>query len=65
MEQQRSTSTIKSYYGDWMKGEGIPIHEAVAGLDDVTELARKPWTRTGGFGAFIEMLGPQQAERGI
>jgi len=64
-QQQRRTSAIKNYYENWMMKEEIPIHEAVAGLDDVTELSRKPWSRTGGLGAFIHMLGPKQAERGI
>ncbi len=63
MQQQRRTAAIKNYYENWMMKEGIPIHEAVAGLDDVTELSRKPWPRTGGLGAFIHMLGPKQAER--
>ncbi len=64
-QEKRRTSAIKNYYENWMMKEGIPIHEAVAGLDDVTELSRKPWSRTGGLGAFIHMLGPKQAERGI
>ena len=65
MQQQRRDAAIQNYYEDWMMREGIPIHEAVAGLDDVTELPRKPWPRTGGLGSFIHMLGPKQAERGI
>lgn len=65
MKPQRHGAAIKNYYEAWMMKEGIPIHEAVAGVDDVTELPRKPWDRTGGLGAFIHMLGPKQAERGI
>ena len=65
MRQLREGSATRNYYEEWMSGEGVPIHEAVAGIDDVTELPRKPWARTGGVGAFIQLLGPQQAERGI
>lgn len=65
MQPQRRGAATRNYYEEWMVKEGIPIHEAVAGVDDVTELARQPWPRTGGSGAFIHMLGPKQAERGI
>ena len=47
MQQQRRTAAVRNYYENWMMKEEIPIHEAVAGLDDVTELSRKPWSRTG------------------
>jgi oxalate decarboxylase/phosphoglucose isomerase-like protein (cupin superfamily) len=65
MKPRRKGAASPDYYEEWMSGEGIPIHEAAAGIDDVTELPRKPWARTGGAGAFIQLLGPQQAERGI
>ena len=53
------------FYEEYMRGEGIPIAEAVAGVGDVTQLPRKPWARTGGTGTFIQLLGPVQSEAGI
>lgn len=53
-------------YYRWMRGEGIPIHFAVAGISDVTAIPRAPWPRTGtGLGVFLELLGTYQAERGV
>ncbi len=53
-------------YYRWMRGEGIPIHFAVAGVPDITAIPRQPWARTGkGLGVFIELLGTYQAERGM
>ncbi|HEY3306340.1 MAG TPA: cupin domain-containing protein [Candidatus Binatia bacterium] len=43
-------------YEAWMKQEGIPIVEA-HGVEDVGELPRKPWARTGGKGGFIQLRG--------
>lgn len=43
-------------YEIWIKQEGIPIVEA-HGVKDVSELPRKPWARTGGKGAFIQLKG--------
>jgi oxalate decarboxylase/phosphoglucose isomerase-like protein (cupin superfamily) len=43
-------------YEIWIKREGIPIVEA-HGVKDVSELPRKPWARTGGKGAFIQLRG--------
>src|ERR1041384_5046959 len=40
----------------WMKKQGIPIVEA-HGVEDVGALPLKPWTRTGGRGAFIQLKG--------
>jgi quercetin dioxygenase-like cupin family protein len=34
-------------------------------VSDVTTLERGPWRRTGGRGAFLQMLGSYQAERGM
>jgi mannose-6-phosphate isomerase-like protein (cupin superfamily) len=49
-----------------MESEGIPIHFAVAGVDDLTMLPRGPWARTGpGLGTFVELTGTFQAERGM
>src|ERR1700756_5406458 len=53
------------YYA-WMRNEGIPVHFEIAGVSDITELPRGPWARTGkGLGAFIELDGTYQAERGM
>lgn len=53
-------------YYRWMESEGIPIHFDVAGVSDITELPRKPWSRTGkGLGTLIELAGTYQAERGM
>jgi quercetin dioxygenase-like cupin family protein len=65
MKQERKNAATKNYYEAWMGAEGIPVHVGVIGIDDVAELPRKPWPRTGAQGAFIQMLGPKQAERGI
>jgi oxalate decarboxylase/phosphoglucose isomerase-like protein (cupin superfamily) len=43
-------------YEAWMKKQGIPIVEA-HGVGDVGELPLKPWARTGGRGAFIQLKG--------
>lgn len=43
-------------YEIWLKEEGIPIVEGY-GVEDVTVLPRKPWKRTGGTGAYIELKG--------
>jgi len=48
-----------------MEGEGVPVHNAVVGVDDVTKLPREPWARTGGKGTFIELVGTFESERGI
>ena len=52
-------------YDEYMEGEGLPIHREVVGVEDVTELPRRPWGRTGGLGAFIQLTGTFQSERGI
>jgi quercetin dioxygenase-like cupin family protein len=52
-------------YDEFMKAEGIPIHHAVVGVEDVTELPRAPWARIGGLGTFIELTGTHQSQRGI
>ena len=53
------------FYEEYMRGEGIPVLEETAGLDDVTLLPRKPWARTGGTGTFIQLAGPVQDQAGI
>jgi quercetin dioxygenase-like cupin family protein len=52
-------------YADYMAQEGIPIHRAVVGVDDVSALPRAPWARTGGLATFIELHGTFQGERGV
>src|ERR1051325_6875790 len=53
-------------YYKWMQGEEIPIHFAVAGVSDLTQLPREPWGRTGtGKATFVELTGTFQAERGM
>jgi quercetin dioxygenase-like cupin family protein len=43
-------------YDLWLREEGIPIIQGY-GVEDVTVLPRKPWKRTGGRGAYIELKG--------
>lgn len=43
-------------YEAWLREEGIPVVEGY-GIEDVTVLPRKPWQRTGGSGAYIELKG--------
>ncbi|MDZ4246371.1 MAG: cupin domain-containing protein, partial [Dehalococcoidia bacterium] len=50
-------------YEDWMEQEGIPVYTAFAGIEDVTELPRRPWARMGGLGTFIEMEGTKQSRK--
>ncbi|MEE8519059.1 MAG: cupin domain-containing protein [Dehalococcoidia bacterium] len=52
-------------YQDYMRDEGIPLFEEVAGVADVTALPREPWARTGGLGTFMQLRGSFQAERGL
>src|SRR5581483_651069 len=52
-------------YDKFMEQEGLPVHRAVVGVDDVTALPRAPWKRTGGSGTFIQLEGTFQSERGI
>jgi quercetin dioxygenase-like cupin family protein len=45
-----------SAYESWIRHEGIPIAEAF-GVEDLKDLPRAPWARTGGKGAFIQLKG--------
>jgi quercetin dioxygenase-like cupin family protein len=58
-------SRVPGEYERYMLDEGIPVHEALVGISDVTQLPRQFWSRTGGQGAFVQMLGSYQAERGM
>jgi oxalate decarboxylase/phosphoglucose isomerase-like protein (cupin superfamily) len=60
---QRSTGDFP--YDRYMEQEGLPIHRALIGVDDVTTLPRSRWARTGGNGTFIQLEGTFQSERGI
>ena len=46
----------KTGYQAWMEQEGIPVAEGY-GIEDVTELPRKPWKRLGGTGSYIQLVG--------
>ena len=46
----------ESSYEEWIQKEGIPVVETY-GVEDVGELPLKPWARTGGKGAFIQLRG--------
>ncbi len=48
--------TAETTYEKWMKKEGIPIVEDY-GVRDLRVLERRPWSRTGGLGAFVELKG--------
>jgi hypothetical protein len=52
-------------YDEFMETEGLPIHRALVGVDDVTVLPRAPWARTGGLATFVELKGTYQAQRGM
>ncbi|HEX9661366.1 MAG TPA: cupin, partial [Candidatus Binatia bacterium] len=43
-------------YELFLQEEGIPVIQAY-GVEDVTQLERKPWKRTGGRGAYIDLKG--------
>ncbi len=43
-------------YEGWIRQEGIPIVEGY-GVGDFREIPRKPWSRTGGKGAYIQLKG--------
>jgi quercetin dioxygenase-like cupin family protein len=43
-------------YDLWLREEDIPIIQGY-GVEDVTALPRKPWKRTGGRGAYIDLKG--------
>ncbi len=52
-------------YDRFMEREGVPVHQAVVGVEDVTALPRAPWGRIGGLGTFIQLRGTFQSQRGI
>ncbi len=59
----RRTNTF--VYDRYLEREGLPVHRAVIGVDDVTSLPRADWASTGGKGTFIQLDGTFQSQRGI
>lgn len=55
----------KSTYEQWIEQEGLPVTEAMGGIEDLTQVPRGPWARLGGYGAFILLRGMIQAGNGI
>jgi quercetin dioxygenase-like cupin family protein len=51
---------LKTSYEAWMETEGVPIVEAVAGIEDLSRVDRRTWARMGGKGAFIYLKGMQE-----
>ncbi|MFQ5683530.1 MAG: ethanolamine ammonia lyase-activating protein [Candidatus Binatia bacterium] len=43
-------------YEKWIREEGIPIMEGYS-VEDLRDVPREPWARTGGKGAFIQLRG--------
>jgi mannose-6-phosphate isomerase-like protein (cupin superfamily) len=48
-----------------MEKEGVPVYEAMGGVDDLSALPRRPWARMGGQGTFIVLRGPEEAGKGL
>ncbi len=66
MQQSNTTNDqVQFKYEEYVKGEGIPFHKEITGVDDITKLPRRPWARTGGLGTFIELKSTYQSERGM
>lgn len=61
----RQAHTDTFVYDEFMEQEGLPIYRADVGVDDVTQLPRAPWGRTGGNGTFIQLRGTFQSQRGL
>src|SRR5438046_3509660 len=55
----KRTVTIR-YYAKWQLGDGIAIVKTVF-VQDLKKVELKPWDRTGGNGAFINMEGAEGA----
>ena len=51
----------RSSYQEWMRSEGIPIHEALGGVEDTRLIERAPWARMGGRGAFVSLMGLRES----
>ncbi|MBI2934180.1 MAG: cupin domain-containing protein, partial [Chloroflexi bacterium] len=59
MQKQRFHGEEPTYEA-WMNKEGIPVYREITGIEDITDLPRKPWSRMGGLGTFIELEGTRQ-----
>ncbi len=62
---QSMSASVGRGYQQFMDEQGIPIFEAMGGVDDLAALPRGPWARMGGSGTFVLMVGTTQVERGI
>jgi len=60
MEKTQRSAPSLTTYEKWMRAEGVPIIEAAGGIEDVKEVERRPWARTGGKGAFIYLQGMKE-----
>ncbi|MBI4489321.1 MAG: hypothetical protein HY694_09575 [Deltaproteobacteria bacterium] len=56
MAEQGKSTNRETTYEAWIRQEGIPVVEG-HGVEDVREIPRRPWPRTGGKGAFIQLKG--------
>lgn len=54
-----STYSSGTPYENWMAAEGLPIVTGYS-VDDLRDVALKPWLRNGGLGAFINLRGHEQ-----
>lgn len=57
----QKTETIHPYW-EWQQREGIPVVTGLS-VEDLNDVEVRPWDRTGGSGAFID-LGIQRSEDG-
>jgi quercetin dioxygenase-like cupin family protein len=55
----RTFKSPRQPYDIFMESEGIPIHREI-GFRDVRELELGDWARTGGRGAYIQLLGTEE-----
>ncbi|MCZ6624124.1 MAG: cupin domain-containing protein [Deltaproteobacteria bacterium] len=53
----------RSPYHEWQTGEGIPIVTGLC-INDLNTVELKPWARTGGLGAFVDLGNRPGYERG-
>src|ERR1051326_4728888 len=54
------TAFEKTAYFQWMKRQGIPVVDGY-GVEDVRNLAMKPWEKIGGDASFINLYGMEGA----
>ncbi len=63
MQNREDVNVEKDIYDEWMEKEGIPVYQEQAGIEDITELPRRPWARMGGLGTFIWLESTKQASK--